>query len=459
MRRFLDKISEKLLDSYERIASKKNGSTHMHKYDKELSSLSPGVECKKLVRNYYIKKIGNSILIIASAIVVAIMYLLANIGNTVISENNTLQRHESGVGNYSLNLKARTDDYDYGNVNISVEERRLTKAEYDDMIDRITSKLPEIILGENASLDHIDTEMNLPSSVDGYPFSIRWEVSDYSLLHNNGDFGDIEADEKGNSIQLKAIITYKDTEYIEEYNLIIFPHRKTEDESRLNELKQAIDAENKDTGEKLNFKLPETIDGKGIEWSESKEPVLILVIIGMIVAVFAIWKGSDKDLKDKCEDRDRVLLIEYSEFVSKLQLLLSSGLTIRGAFERMSQEYRHHVREGGKKKYVYEELQLCVRKMQDGLNEATCYEFFGNRCGLLCYKKLASLLVQNLRKGTDGLISTLADEATDAFEERKAIARRMGEEAQTKLLFPMILMLSVVMIIIMIPAYLSFGGM
>ncbi len=53
----------------------------------------------------------------------------------------------------------------------------------------------------------------------------------------------------------------------------------------------------------------------------------------------------------------------------------------------------------------------------------------------------------------------LENETKIAFEERKQQAKRLGEEAQTKLLFPMILMLTVVMIIIMIPAYMSFGGL
>jgi hypothetical protein len=93
------------------------------------------------------------------------------------------------------------------------------------------------------------------------------------------------------------------------------------------------------------------------------------------------------------------------------------------------------------------------------MSEAACYEYFGNRCGVVCYKKLSSMLIQNLRKGTDGLIEAMDNEVRIAFEERKAVARKLGEEAQTKLMLPMMLMLSVVMIIIMIPAYLSFGGM
>ena len=50
-------------------------------------------------------------------------------------------------------------------------------------------------------------------------------------------------------------------------------------------------------------------------------------------------------------------------------------------------------------------------------------------------------------------------EAESACEQRRALARKKGEEAQTKLLFPMILMLLVVMILVMVPAIFSFAGM
>ena len=47
-------------------------------------------------------------------------------------------------------------------------------------------------------------------------------------------------------------------------------------------------------------------------------------------------------------------------------------------------------------------------------------------------------------------------EVNGAFEKRKNLAKIKGEEATTKLLFPLLLMLVVVMAIIMIPAVMNF---
>ena len=96
--------------------------------------------------------------------------------------------------------------------------------------------------------------------------------------------------------------------------------------------------------------------------------------------------------------------------------------------------------------------QTC-HEMDSGVTEAEGYENFGRRCDLQIYIRLGALLSQNLRKGTKGLSELLKLESIQAFEERKARAKRLGEEAGTKLLLPMFLMLVVVLIIVIVPAF------
>ena len=42
------------------------------------------------------------------------------------------------------------------------------------------------------------------------------------------------------------------------------------------------------------------------------------------------------------------------------------------------------------------------------------------------------------------------------MEQRKNLAKRLGEEAGTKLLLPMMLMLSIIMVLIIVPALVKF---
>ena len=98
---------------------------------------------------------------------------------------------------------------------------------------------------------------------------------------------------------------------------------------------------------------------------------------------------------------------------------------------------------------------ITCHEIESGVGEARAYERFGERCGLHRYRKFCSLLVQNLRKGTRGLVQLLEEEVSDAFEERKNLAKKSGEEAGTKMLFPMMMMFGIIIVIIMVPAFLS----
>ena len=134
-------------------------------------------------------------------------------------------------------------------------------------------------------------------------------------------------------------------------------------------------------------------------------------------------------------------------------MLLGAGMSMKGAFWRLSGQYE---RKKNGIRYVYEELTCACYELQSGIAEAEAYERFGRRCQLPEYIRLGTVLSQNLRKGTKGLNAMLEQEAAASFTERKNNARKLGEKAGTKLLFPMLLMLGIVLVILMVPAFLSF---
>ena len=104
---------------------------------------------------------------------------------------------------------------------------------------------------------------------------------------------------------------------------------------------------------------------------------------------------------------------------------------------------------------AYEEMALTLSQIQYGESEGKAIDAFGKRCQLQPYRKLSSLLEQNRRTGTKNLTQLLEQEMTAAWEEQKHTAKRLGEEAGTRLLVPLFLMLIVVMVIIMVPALMA----
>lgn len=128
---------------------------------------------------------------------------------------------------------------------------------------------------------------------------------------------------------------------------------------------------------------------------------------------------------------------------------------MRKVVERLAREYEKERQDGGKKRYVYEELCVLLQEMRDGVSETKAIERFGKRCRLLPYLRFSSVITQNMKKGAEGLLAILETEALESLEQRKERALQLGEKAGTKLLFPMILMLGIVMGIIMVPAFMT----
>ena len=181
---------------------------------------------------------------------------------------------------------------------------------------------------------------------------------------------------------------------------------------------------------------------------------------GMIVLTMSIMIGillcalQKQNEKKELEDRKKQMLKDYPDIINKLTLYLGAGMTVKRAWRKVTEGYARE-KEEGKKRYAYEEMIQTCHEMDSGVTESESYENFGRRCDVQVYIRLGALLSQNLRKGTKGLTELLKLESIQAFEERKAQAKRLGEEAGTKLLLPMFLMLAMVLVIVIVPAFLT----
>ena len=67
------------------------------------------------------------------------------------------------------------------------------------------------------------------------------------------------------------------------------------------------------------------------------------------------------------------------------------------------------------------------------------------------------VILVNLKKGTRDVCEMLGEEAREAWEIRKNQARKAGEEAGMKLLFPMMLVFVLILVMLLFPAVQSFS--
>lgn len=451
-------IAIKVLNLYVGWFEKRKKCFYSKQLEEELSGLYPGQNVNKRIMEYYQKKTENAIKLGVVGIIIVLLCMCKNMMSGDLVKDKFLEREPVGGSDKEIVLDAEIGDENIEDVAIVVGEQEITEVAKKKLLADIEKHLEVRIRGENSSLEYVNQPLNLITEWEDTDVSIEWTSSDYGILKEDGTFGKNEISEEGIVVELVANIFLDEMQDEKKISVTVFPQEKTEEELKKDELIQLIDQREKKTRTNEFLELPSVFQGKSIQWIEQKEKYPLLIALFPFVAVFAVIWGMDKDVHKQYKERNKQLLLEYSEFVSKLQLLIGAGMSLRNAFIRLGIDYQKRRATGGKKRFVYEEVMMTVRKLENGASEEEAYDYFAKRCNLSCYRKLVSIIIQNQKKGMEGLKESLSTERRNAFDERKQEAARLGEEAGTKLLLPMMMMMGVVLMIIVIPAYFSFGG-
>jgi hypothetical protein len=278
------------------------------------------------------------------------------------------------------------------------------------------------------------------------------------LVNSDGSIYNERIDEAGLFTIVTATLTYQNNQVEHSMSFHIMPKRHSEEEL----LRKMLEEEIKDSAEKSKdesrMELPETIENYRLKWSGKDESTgLTLLFLGALMALLA-WIYGDKELEKQMMQRKDQMILDYPEIINKFTLLVTAGMTVKQAWNKIAEDYGvKNTLKGKKKRFAYEEMLTTSHELKLGLPESIAYEQYGRRTGLIPYIKFSSLIAQNLKKGNKGFTEQLMKEAIEAFEDRKETAKRLGEEAGTKLLIPMMIMLIIVFLMILVPAFWSFG--
>jgi len=339
-------------------------------------------------------------------------------------------------------------------LEIQVQEREYTSTEIQGIFTEMIEKLDKVILGENESRDRVETDLNLVDHLVGYPVDIRWELDNYEVMDTEGKIYTENTKEEGTIVELRGTLSYGENEATYVTHIAIYPKTKKGKEKWLDAIKKSVTDVEEKTRQEESFSLPETVLGQKVEWRKEKDnkgyPVLLF---GFLIGGVLLWKGR-QDEKEKEQKMREQMLRDYPDIVSKFTLLLGAGMTVKNIWLKIVQGYEEGKAQFGKRA-IYEEMKVTCNEIQGGISEAEAYERFGKRCQVAQYMKFGALLSQNLKKGGKGLSELLKLESIQAFENQKSEAKRMGEEAGTKLLAPMFGMFAVVMLMVIVPAFLS----
>ena len=181
--------------------------------------------------------------------------------------------------------------------------------------------------------------------------------------------------------------------------------------------------------------------------------LILLLAISLLIPVHNYFKL--REAAEKCQaeaERDFPVLVHL------LTLYMGAGLSFFSAVRRIGNTYQKQRSRDGKKRYAFEKVLLMEQQMNNGVTQKdACYNW-GLQFKTDSYQKLSLILIQSFTKGAREAAVLMEAEEREAFNRRIDKAKREGEEAATRLLFPMILLLGEVMLLVMYPALIRFQG-
>ena len=427
-----------------------------------LMQLYSGKEYVRNVRRYKREKIITGVLSLAVSFAVAFVFWSDEALKSQ-TEITQLYRNEWNDGSKSITLKVHPKllGFEDKKVELVIGERSFTDEELAEFSEKLDEVLWNEILGENESADCVTANLELVTSVEGYPFSISWKSDKPLILSGKGIIDEERLAEELSKddlqdyviVCLAATLSYDD--YREEKIGYVKVREKEDgsvsfDESvniRLKELDE-------ESSKSCIWPLPRVIDGVEVSFYEDGGHKGIAVILFGAAISFLLMLSKDKHIEELAKKRQEEMRRDYPELLNKFALYYTAGMSPKSIWQLLCEEYKN--RSPHVKRYVYEEMVTANRSMQEGVGELCAYDDFAKRCDIVEYRTFVNLLRQAVTKGREGFDRQLIEEMEKSRRQEIIGIRLLGEEAGTKLLVPMFIMLVIVLVIVMVPAFISF---
>ena len=391
------------------------------------------------------------------AVLIIVVGNLLGMGMAAVEKRSAktdyLERNPYGEGAYEETLQVELEGKQE-EIQIYVEEQKYTEADKKRYLKEAEKELNTWFQRVCGDKGEIRQSLSFPDKLEQNPVTLSWSTSQPQILDWEGVLGTGVAP-KGEMVDLMCTITLEEEMKIWQKEVRVYPPRRTEKEALQEEIQVRAEKLSEENSKKMY--LPETYQGEAVHYRRTAGNTGYLVCVLSVLLGFGIFPLKKERERQKEELRKKEMQRDYPDVLDKLVLFLQAGFSIRKAMEKLAIDYqRNRQKYHMKERAAYEEIVKTCREMEGGVYEADAYERMGKRCKICQYKILSVLLVQNLRKGNQNILELLEREAASAGEERKREARVRGEEASVKLLLPMIMQLMVVLVILMVPAFLSF---
>lgn len=174
----------------------------------------------------------------------------------------------------------------------------------------------------------------------------------------------------------------------------------------------------------------------------------IMIPIAVVGFGFVMAYTAFMDVDKKIQERHTSIELDLPDFVNKLLILSGAGLSLKAAMAKIAKEM-------DKDTPFYEALKHSVFLMENGETMERAMDVLCMKCNLAEVRRLSSVLLQNMHRGGTDVLIALQEISRELWNNRRAVAKRMAEQAGTTMLFPIMLMLLAVILVVAAPAVMS----
>ncbi len=316
----------------------------------KLKGLYPGKEEKRLVEEYYKRKIKLSLLTAGAGLLLGTVSFIGGRGNKIFSEHGEILR-EAYDGN-KLEIPAVAHSKQFGDVDIDivVDQRTYNGEEREEAFDKTQKWLKQVMPGTNESLSCVREDLVLPDYYEECGIDICYGSSHYDLINENGRVRNENLKEE-TIVIIKAELIYGDYSRSCTFEAKVYPPILTEEEKFQRDLTQVLSDENQRQRQEETFRLPDRIGNEKVSFSEKGDKTFLYIVFMGFLAAALLYRGMDSDLDKLWAKRKKELLFSYPEFIGKLALLTGAGMNATGAIKRI-----YHNGKNGKMNPLYQEL-------------------------------------------------------------------------------------------------------
>ena len=182
-----------------------------------------------------------------------------------------------------------------------------------------------------------------------------------------------------------------------------------------------------------------TLDSPGI-WAVTIS--CMMPILGFFI--------PDLDLVSKINQKKAAILLDYPVFCTDIAVMAGSGLEIINAWEKATEKNSQSI--------FYTEVRHVILETSTGMLFQDALKEFSAKLAMSEIHTFVTIINQEIKSGSGGMAVKLRDCAKRSWKIRENLAKKKGEEAVSKMVFPLAVGLAGILMILAAPAVMIMKG-